>query len=398
MGEPNFKNSKLKRLVLLFSSAGFALILTIVLFVYQEISSKKEFVRVVDNLAQIENSLSTRVVGNLTQIENSLSTRYLGIFPQYIKNINSLLEDFIYEQKTTSKCDSVIIFEDVLYYGIRSDAAGFKKMIKNLLTISENGSHITIAYYDLNGMPFKQMVRDELISNKYQEGYSRDFLQYRNQVEKVRNECNAVEKTVSNDSLVIIYRNIVEKHFSEFFSEYAVSEEFKKLLISNVSDYKIFEPLICQRYFDSTKIDNRVKFEKSVKLMLKKLPYDNKKSASAIDERVNNLMLELDKIKNKNLNKDISLITYADYENTYRDLSLAIIEELSENGNIELLPLNENLMMSCWMVNSHERGLAIFAFPSKYSTEEIGFISHDMAFVRYINTMLQGIKSRMGKI
>ena len=68
---------------------------------------------------------------------------------------------------------------------------------------------------------------------------------------------------------------------------------------------------------------------------------------------------------------------------------------LSESKNIELLPLKEDLMMCCWMRSYKGKGRAIFAFPSKYSTDEIGFISQDKAFVRYINTMLKGVKGSL---
>ena len=112
------------------NSASFALVLSIALFIYQTIDSKRDFMG---------------VVNNLMQIENSLSTRYLGVFPEYLGNINGLLEESINNHKALGTKDSVVIFQDVLYYGIRSDVDGFKRMMRNLLELSNNGSHITIA-------------------------------------------------------------------------------------------------------------------------------------------------------------------------------------------------------------------------------------------------------------
>ena len=50
-------------------------------------------------------------------------------------------------------------------------------------------------------------------------------------------------------------------------------------------------------------------------------------------------------------------------------------------------------MMSCWLTKVGDSEKAIFAFPSKYSTDEIGFTSQDKAFSKYIHTMLNGIKN-----
>ncbi|MCQ2317534.1 MAG: hypothetical protein MJZ90_01255 [Bacteroidales bacterium] len=62
-----------------------------------------------------------------------------------------------------------------------------------------------------------------------------------------------------------------------------------------------------------------------------------------------------------------------------------------DKRNIKLVPLNEYLTMSCWMVKSTTNMRAVLAFPSKYSSDEIGFYSQDDAFARYISTMMGGI-------
>jgi hypothetical protein len=53
-------------------------------------------------------------------------------------------------------------------------------------------------------------------------------------------------------------------------------------------------------------------------------------------------------------------------------------------------------MMSCWMSIVNGKESAIFTFPSKDSTDEIGFISQDAAFSKYIQTMLNGMKLSHG--
>ena len=75
-----------------------------------------------------------------------------------------------------------------------------------------------------------------------------------------------------------------------------------------------------------------------------------------------------------------------------KEMSNTISDFFAQNENIELIPLNENMMMSCWLSDINGDEKAIFAFPSKYSTDEIGFISQDGAFSKYIRTMLNGIK------
>ena len=77
----------------------------------------------------------------------------------------------------------------------------------------------------------------------------------------------------------------------------------------------------------------------------------------------------------------------------YKKLSEIILSYYTKYG-INMVPLNEYLTMSCWLVkkSSRKEVKAVLAFPSKYSTEEIGFYSQDEAFSRYISTMLEGVQ------
>ena len=96
-----FKESRAYRISkIIMDSASVAMIISIAFFAFEISEGKRETQEVVDNLVQIQ---------------NSLSTRYLGLFPEYISNINTVLEDALEHQMRTNKSDTVIIFEDVLY-------------------------------------------------------------------------------------------------------------------------------------------------------------------------------------------------------------------------------------------------------------------------------------------
>ena len=70
-----------------------------------------------------------------------------------------------------------------------------------------------------------------------------------------------------------------------------------------------------------------------------------------------------------------------------------VIAKYYVNYGVDMVPMNEYLTMSCWLVKKGNKGIgSVLAFPSKYSTDEIGFYSQDEAFSRYITTMLEGVK------
>ncbi len=63
---------------------------------------------------QYKNSSQQKeIVDNLMYVQKSLSTKYLGLFPDYLDQINEILEG-------AAPNDTVVIFEDVLYYGFTS--------------------------------------------------------------------------------------------------------------------------------------------------------------------------------------------------------------------------------------------------------------------------------------
>jgi hypothetical protein len=185
-------------------------------------------------------------------------------------------------------------------------------------------------------------------------------------------------------------QELVSQLFIPYYSKYTTDEYEQRKLLKEFGRFANVKTYILQSCFDSTKKVNRVGIEELLRKTNIALPLaeeDNK-----VDTRINLLFNEIESIKSKYLKKPIDEIKYLDYETAHREISAAIVTMLLESKNIELLPLREDLMMCCWMRTYKGKGRAIFAFPSKYSTEEIGFISQDKAFVRYINTMLKGVK------
>ena len=119
-------------------SASFALFLSIIFFAYEMIENMQE---------------SKEMTDNLVQIQNSLTTKYLGIFPNYLPAINKLYAN-------ASPGDSIIIFEDVLYYGIKSKPEEFKSFNLHLLNLRNSGSNIVVAYYNPKSMVFHKMIQE----------------------------------------------------------------------------------------------------------------------------------------------------------------------------------------------------------------------------------------------
>lgn len=376
-----YRNKKWYRICkVIMDSASFAMVLSVAFFAYEIFEGKKETKEVVDNLVEIQ---------------NSLSTKYLGLFPEYINNINVLLEQAITHQEHVADQDTVIIFQDVLYYGILSDAEGFRNMNKNLLTLAQNGCHVTIAYYDLGSKPFQQMLMDALIAPQYssarQEYIARHFQQLQ-AFNKERERILYAPQTVE-------YQNAMMQMVNDYFPDLCTQlvgnqpiEVRRKIITRTLSNYDYIDSLACERYFDSTKVVHRDKLFERRAAYLRHIPHDTNLSDS-ITLQVNHMCQCLDNIKQHYLDKNFKNIHFCDFQNMYIDMSQTIMELYSNCPNVELLPLSESLMMSCWLTKIGKEERAIFAFPSKYSTDEIGFVSQDEAISRYIHKMLVGIKN-----
>lgn len=369
------KDTRIKKIRMILDSATFALLLSIVLFSYEMISSTRE---------------TDEIVDNLVDIQNSLTTRYLGLFPEYISSINHLLDEAIEHQDKSSSRDSIIIFEDVLYYGILSDAEGFRTMIENLLVLADYGCHITIAYYNTDGMPFKLMIRDKLISSDHQALYRADMAEYRYRMREFRHAVEGLSDDLTKEEYGRSYTALVDRHFRDYISN-TLECTHSGAIVKKINNYGYVDSLLCQKYYNLTRNMDFKAFSNKVNGYLELIP-KKKDAIDAVSYKVNNLCAELDKVKEHYLRRQHAEITYADYFNMYVGMTEAISNLFKQQPNIELIPLDETLLMSCWMSVVDDKEQAIFAFPSKYSTDEIGFVSQDAAIARYIHTMFKGIQ------
>ncbi len=292
-------------------------------------------------------------IDKLIKIEQGLSTRYLGIFPNYIEDIGLLFEDL-------NPTDTIIIFEDVLYYGFKSKPNEFYEMNKKLFNHSMRGGSVTIAYYNYEHqiVPiamdiFHNMIKNEHISS--------------GNIALMNKECDSIIKTITQ------------------------KDEDTKLQTIWKKEYEL-----CDKYFKTTVNKDFKKFEESIDgengyLSTGLINFGENETSQGADV-AKDMCKDIQKIKEKYLKKDIHKITFNDFEMMNREISLVVANYYKKHG-IKLVPLNEYLTMSCWMVKyGNTTGIkAVLAFPSKYSSDEIGIYSQDENFAKYISTMLNGI-------
>lgn len=289
-------------------------------------------------------------IAKLDEIEQSLSTRSLGIFPGYIKEIRELFNNI-------NKSDTIVIMEDVLYYGFKSKPKEFYEMNKRLLDHAMQGGSVTIAYYNFKEKRvlvamdiFHNMIKNEHISN--------------DNLVRMNKECDSIIKT-----------------------RRSTGQEIRPDLI------RTMEYELCEKYFKTTVNKDFKSFEASVNAYLSaELIHFGENETSQGAGVAKDMCLELQKTKEKYLKKDLDKITFNDFEMMNREVSV-IISEYYEKRGIKLVPLDEYLTMSCWMVKyGNTTGIkAVLAFPSKYSSDEIGFYSQDDSFAKYISAMMNGI-------
>ncbi len=299
----------------LLTSAPFALLLSVVLFWVEMHESSKE---------------SEETITNLERIEQSLSTRYIGIFPDYLAKINEILEK-------TEEGAPIVIFEDVLYYGIFSKSDEFKIMIQNLINLSNNGHRITITHYGTDTPMFRAVAQESCVEKEYMVKFKSERRRILKEARESRNKG-------------VTFRQV--------------------------------DSMLAEKYFAMIRDDDPEKFEESITNRRKPL----------YKEGDAKLFATIDAIRDKALGKDIYEITFADFFTMYQEISVAIKESLEGNFNshIEFIELTDYLVLCCWS-NSKEM---LFALPGKFAADEIGFISHDKVIMNYIETQLQAARNR----
>ena len=352
----------------IIGSATFGLFITVLFFMYEMNENTNE---------------TEKIVENLTEIQSSLSTRYLGIFPEYLGGINELLKETDNRQKSQGETDSIIICEDVLYYGIRSDMHGFQSMMKNLTSLAKNGTNITIAFYDINGQPFKQMIKNGLISTWHQSKYSSDMTIYRERINLIRENRIRFSKNLAREDLDLKMDSLINTYFDNYLE--SAPKDNSEIYIHKLMNYQYVDSVLIEKYYKLSRNANPQKFTKKIKALLRPLPQaEDASNETAI--KLNKLYSGLDSVAKYHLQKTLEDISYSDIEKMYKGYSTLIFNYFKNLPNIELIPLREDIAMCCWMSIIDRECKAIIAFPSKYSTDEMGFISQDEAFSKYIQT------------
>ena len=343
------------------TSAAVALLFAAICFVYDvyhDSEQDKQLEGSIAKLESIEKSIDTLqyIKDNLKHIQESLSTRYLGIFPEYISQINDLFHEL-------DSTDEVVVFEDVLYYGIKSRPNEFYDFNVRLFEHAMAGGSITVAYYNHRLDPNSgRPVWDNLFHR------------------------------------MIIESRIAPEHQAEL--KKARDLELQKLRSANRMSpeaSKAVDSTLCEKYFSATKLKDVKKFWKDIDAYLDKdVIVRNSAYTTEAEGETYRMCVEIDSVKQHYLGHGKN-IRFCDFEAMYRQMSEVIAKYYTKNG-IELVPLDEYLTMSCWMVRRGPgEGVSIvLAFPSKYSTDEIGFYSEDEAFSKYIGTMLEGVKGQVG--
>lgn len=325
-----------ERLNTFLKSAAVALIFAVICFAFDRYENIQQQIQLDESIQKLD------------EIEKGLSTRSLGIFPGYIKEIRELLDN-------VEKTDSVVIMEDVLYYGFKSKPKEFYEMNKKLFDHAMMGGSVTIAYYSFK--PTRGLISKNIFHNMIKE----ELISHENLV-KMKKECDSIFNILPNIKPEDRYDMVVK-------TEYELCDKYFKATIAN--DLKKFSDNI-DGYLGS----DLISFGEN----------ENSQGAAMAKD----MCLEIQKIKVKYLKKDKKQITFKNFEDMDREIS-TVIADAYKKRNIKLVPLNEYLTMSCWMVKSTINMRAVLAFPSKYSSDEIGFYSQDDAFARYISTMMGGI-------
>ena len=357
-----FKNSWFYRSInTVASSAIIGLALTLIFFAYKVYFGKKQF---------------DETVNRLDNISRSLSTRCLGKFPAYISEINDVFS-------TLQTGDTVIIFEDVLYYGIKSEPVGFSHLQQLLLNHARQGGKVIVAYYDNHYQDadfpwqpvFHRMILESRIASKYIPQITTD--RYELMKESMKNH-------VRTDSI----------------NPQGKTE--RRMMMASI------DSIVTEKYFSLTRDNDLDAAQKVVNGYMSFLDALNNDESSSImyDAIVKKLCCDLDSIMHHYFGenggtktKKIKDIHFADYKNMYSDITDCIAEYYRYHG-IELIPLNEYLTMSCWLIkpaNKKHSVKSILAFPSKYTSDEIGFYSQDELFAEYITTILNGVRGNINE-
>lgn len=388
-----FRSHKLVRFAkIVAESASFALLVSIVLFAIQ----------MYDNMQE-----SKELSQNLLNIRNSLSTKYLGKFPDFMPDINRL-----YGNATAG--DSIVVLEDVLFYGINSAPKDFYESSLKLFDLAANGSPVMISYYKPGGMVYSYMLQEMLLSQRNYIDY-RDTLRlfYQRTIEYRKNKKLVIDSCVSQNMSRIEIDNhlvkLIDKYYSDLFDKslldkhkeimLTVNQENQNVdgnLISRQSDYEKVQEYLLERYFARTREEDPNGFRDMVAKYRRPTMLNNiNENPTRIQIETHMMCLKMDSVRQKYLgfnNEPVENIKYSDFSQMFTEMTLIMEDTYHRYPSITLVPVDEFISIRSWLVNSSNgESKAIMAFPSRYSSSEIGFYTTDETTRDYIKTMQNGI-------
>lgn len=387
-------------LKIISNSAAFALLLSLILFGIEMFSGIQE---------------SKEVTENLLKIQNSLSTRYLGQFPEFLTDINQLYIG-------ASHGDSIVILEDVLYYGLVSNPHKFYVSCLNLLDLAEHGCPIMISYYRPNTLAYNMTVQEWLLSAECYKNYrdtlmlfNRRNFEYRQNRKKVLDE--GLDNNVPREKVEQRLFNLMNESFGDIVDPQLLvmqqkymqnkaeewDNEKEQSLWTTKDDREMINSILLERYFSKTRSLDRQKFKDMVakyrNCSLKNDDFNQDDVRPTVSYRVKKdvekLCLRLDSVRNRyigDMSKSVDDIKYEDFKNMFIAMSQIIENTYRQYPSISLLSIGEFLSVRSWLVSSPNDGdKAIMAFPSRYSSSEIGFYTIDGTTSEYVKTMQKGI-------
>lgn len=382
-------------------SATFALFLSIIFFGWEMFDNMQESKEMTDNL----NAIST----NLVDVQNSLSTRYLGEFPDFLPDIKNL-----YAQAQPG--DSIVILEDVLFYGITSAPKEFYEASGRLLELADQGSPVMISYYKHNGLAYNMTVQEWLLSPECYKNY-RDTMQLfrqRSQLyhdhKKVLIDSCARQKMPKEETDRLIVE-LLKQYFVDVVGQKAIDMQAERIVhpvmkpdnmnpenvrSARKDDNAQVRDLLLERFFAKTRDADKKQFMTMVnKYRRPTVEVAVTKGASRREIETLKMCQKMDSIRVKYLGKEdapINHLTYADFMKMYQEMTDVMQHTYEKYPSIKLVPIDDFLSVRSWLVcNKKGDSQAIMAFPSRYSSSEIGFYTTDESTRNYIKTMQRGI-------
>lgn len=372
-------------------SATFALVVSLILFAVEMFNNMQE---------------SKQLSQNLLEIQNSLSTKYLGKFPDFMPDINRLYGD-------ASAGDSIVILEDVLFYGINSAPKDFYEANLKLFDLAASGSPVMISYYIPDGMAFNFMLQEMLLTQEHYKNYRDTLMVFYQRNHMYKTERNAIIDSCANAHVSKaetdrILTELVDKCFGDIIDKQVLEQQKNRMLrktpeemaennsLPSRSDNEIIRAILLEKYFAKSREENRNAFRTMVeKYRQPTMRINVNESTTRIQMEAQEMCWLMDSIRIKYLGSDgapVDNIKFIDFKQMFTEMTQVMEDMYHRYPSITLVPIDEFISVRSWLVDSRTGdSKAIMAFPSRYSSSEIGFYTTDETTKDYIKTMQRGI-------